>query len=175
MDFNKLGRQTKEFVTGKREELTRIDEHDYTNQQFDRLVVRNSISYFIIYSALGLGIALILLIPRQGEISVIGMFQSNWFWATVISMMPIAAFYFGIRGLMDKTPKLIVDTEGIKTPDWSATWSDIVETKFQFLSGKTTYLVIKTKTGEKSIDIGATNIGYRFLGHHIELLKKRAR
>ena len=174
MDFNKIGRQTKEVLTGQREEPTRIDSNDFTNQQFDRLVVRNSISFFIFYIALGLAITLFLLIPRQDDMNLINMFKSNWLWAIVIAIIPLTAFYFGIRGLTDRTPTLIVDTNGIKTKDWSATWSDIVETKFKFLSGKTTYLIIKTRTTEKSIDIGTTNIGPRFLGHHIELLKKRA-
>lgn len=173
MDFNKIGRQAKEVLTGQREEPTRIDTNDFTNQQFDRLVVRNSISLFIFYLALGLIITVFLLIPRQGDMNLIDMFKSNWLWATVIAVIPIATFYFGIRGLTDRTPKLIVDKEGIKTKDWSAAWTDIVETKFKFLSGKTTYLIIKTRTTEKSIDIGTTNIGSRFLGHHIELLKKR--
>jgi hypothetical protein len=174
MDFNKIGRQANEVLTGQREELTRIDANDYTNQQFDKLIVRNSISLSIVYLALGLIATVLLLIPRKDDMNLIDMFKSNWLWATVIAMIPIAIVYFGIRGLTDRTPKLIVDTDGIKTKDWSAAWSDIVETKFKFLSGKTTYLIIKTQTTEKSIDIGTTNIGPRFLGHHIELLKKRA-
>jgi hypothetical protein len=174
MDINKIGRQATEVLTGQREELTRIDTNDYTNQQFDKLIVRNSISLSIVYLALGLIATVLLLIPRKDDMNLIDMFKSNWLWATVIAMIPIVIVYFGIRGLTDRTPKLIVDTDGIKTKDWSAAWSDIVETKFKFLSGKTTYLIIKTQTTEKSIDIGITNIGPRFLGHHIELLKKRA-
>jgi hypothetical protein len=175
MKFQNIGQKIKEELIGQRDELTQIDTGDFTKQKFDQVIIRNSISAYVFYIFLAIGLAVFFLLPGEtGEMNIMELHEINWFWATIIGLLPLTLLYFSIRSLLDRTPKLTVDLNGIKTSDWEVTWHDIVETKFRFLKGKTTLLIIKTKNDEKTVDIGNTNVGPRFLGHHIELLKGRA-
>ncbi|MCA4898216.1 MAG: hypothetical protein ACK514_04590 [Bacteroidota bacterium] len=172
MDINVVKKKLNFLLTGQREEFTCIDSNDFTNQQFNKVVVKNSTSQSSLFLVVGL-VFILLIFPREG--SLMEVFKQNWIWALVLVSIPIALIYFTIKRLLDTTPKLIVDTEGIKTKDWSASWTDIVETKFRFSKATTTFLIVKTRFEEKYIDIGGTNIAPRFLGHHIELLKKQSK
>jgi hypothetical protein len=175
MKFQNIRQKIKEELTGQREELTQIDTEDFTKQTFDQLIVRNSISPSVFCIFLATGLAVFLLLPGDtGEMNILELLETNWFWATIIGLLPVTLLYFSIRSLLNRTPKLTVDLNGIRTSDWVVKWHDIVETKFRFLNGKTTFLVIKLKNDEKTVDIDNTNVEPRFLGHHIELLKGRA-
>lgn len=173
MGTQEIGQKIKEELLGRKDELTRIDSEDYSNKRFDQLIIRNSISKHISYLILSITLTILLLMPdKEGELNLIMLFKNNSIWAIIICFLPLTTLYFGIRGLINRKPKLIVDTEGIKADNWELSWNDIIETKFRFLKGKTTLLLIKTQTIDKEIDIGDTNISSRLLGHHIELLKK---
>lgn len=175
MKFKHIGQKIREEWTGHREELTQIDPQDFTGKQYDQLIVRNSISVDVFHLVVSIILIVFLLIPDdEGKPNVIQMYSWNWLWATAIALLPLTLSYLSIRALFDKTPQLTVDLNGIKTKEWELMWQDIAETKFRFLKGKTTFLIIKTNTDEKKVNIGNTNVGCRFLGHHIELLKKRA-
>ena len=175
MKFQDVGQKIREEIVGQRDELTQIDSGDFTNQRFDHVIVRNSISTYVFYVVLAIGLTIFLLLPSDtGVINFVELFEANWFWAIVVGLLPITLLYFSLRSALDRTPKLTVDLKGIKTSEWEVTWHDIVETKFRSLKGKTTLLIVKTRDDEKTVDIGNTNVVPCFLGHHIELLKRRA-
>lgn len=173
MRTQNIGHKIKQELLGRKDELTRIDSEDYSNKRFDEIIIRNSISMHIFYLVLSITLTILLLMPdKESELDLIMLFRNNSFWATIISALPLTMLYFGIRGLINRKPRLIVDTKGIKADNWELSWNDIIETKFRFLKGNTTLLLIKTHTMDMEIDIGNTNISPRLLGHHIELFKK---
>lgn len=173
MDFKNTGQKIKEELLGRREELTRIDTDDYSNKKYDKLILRNSVTTHIFYIVLPIALIVFFILPdKTGEITVVQLIKTNWFWGTLLALLPLTAVYFGVRGLIDRKPQLTVDTDGIKTNDIELKWEDIIETKFRYLKGKTTLLIIKTSTVEKEIDIGNFNMSPRILGHQIELIKR---
>lgn len=174
MKFQIVKQKIKEELIAQREELTQIDIENFTNQKFDQVVVKNSISNAVFSILLGAGLVIALLLPdHTGVMNILKLFEINWFWAAIIGLIPMTLLYFGVRSLLNRSPKLIIDLNGMKTSDWVVNWYDIAETKFRFLKGKTTLLVIKTRNDEKTVNIGNTNVEPRFLGHHIELFKGR--
>jgi hypothetical protein len=174
MIFQNVKQKIKEELIAQREELTQIDTENFTNQKFDQVIVKNSISKAVFSIFLAVGLVIALLLPDDtGAMNILKLFEINWFWAAIIGLLPATLLYFSIRSLLDRKPKLIIDLNGMKTSDWGVNWPGIVETKFRFLRGKTTLLVIKTRNDEKTVDIGNTNVEPRFLGHHIELFKRR--
>lgn len=175
MGFQQVLQKLKEEISGRKDELTQLDSRDFTNLRYDQIIVRNSISVYISYLLLATGLIVFLLMPNEeGIVNIVQLFGSNWFGATLLALLPVSLFYLSLRSFLDRTPKLTVDTNGIKTNEWSLDWAEIEETKFRHLAGKTTLLILKTRTDEKVIDIGNTNVTARFLGHHVELLKERA-
>lgn len=175
MKFQDLGQKIGEELKGREDELTQVDSSDFTNKQYDQVIVRNSISVYVFYIVLAIGLIVFFLTPSdKGDMNLVQLFKLNWFWAIAISLFPLTLVFFSLRGLLDRTPHLTVDLIGIKTKEWNVTWGDVIETKFRLLKGKTTLPIVKIRTDEKTVDIGNTNVRARFLGHHIELLKKRA-
>ena len=172
MDLKNAGQKIKEEILGRRDEPTRIDTDDHSNRKYDKLILRNSVTTHIIYILLPIVLSIFLLLPdSSGEITIFQLIKKNWFWGTFLILLPILVMYFGIRGLIDRKPQLTVDLEGIRISDSQFKWDDIIETKFRYLKGKTTLLIIKTATAEKEIDIGDFNMSPRLLGHQIELIK----
>ena len=113
-----------------------------------------------------------LLLPNNaGNPRIVEAFSTHWAIGILLVLLPITLLTQAIRTLKDRKLKLVINQQGIWTPDFNYPWHEVQETGFKVTRGLV-LLIIKTKVGDDlQVDLSELKLNTRFLGHQIERIK----